>query len=135
MTIKRHLVTLLIGVVLITPLVSQALSFDPNANDPGSLISNTTGNINSISLGQQQPTVIALRLINAALSLLAIICVVLLIYAGFLWIWARGNQDEVKRAKDIILGTVIGLVIVLAALGITQFVFSTIGDITGATVV
>lgn len=109
-----------------------SLLFDPQAGDKTELIK--TSIEDSISLGTVSPTLVALNLINAALSLLAAVCIGLLVYAGFLWVWARGNQEEVKKAKDIIQGTVIGLVIVLAALGITQFVFQTVGDITGATV-
>lgn len=106
--------------------------FDPRDGDRTGLIQ---ASITDIDLGTNSPTLVALNLINAALSLLAAVCVGLLLYAGFLWVWARGREEEVKKAKDIIEGTVIGLVVVLAALGITQFVFTTVGDITGAEVV
>lgn len=129
-----RLLTLAIFLTILIPAVGQALYFDPKDNDTTGLINDTTGDIDTISLGATQPTVVALGLINSALSLLAAVCVGLLLYAGFLWVWARGNQEEVKKAKDIIQGTVIGLIIVLAALGITQFVFTTVADITGATV-
>jgi hypothetical protein len=125
---------LLAGFLVVLPMATQALYFNPSGADPTGLISDTTGNINAIALGHSSPSVVALLLINVALSLLAALCVALLLYAGFLWLWARGNADEVKKAKDIIIGTVIGLVIVLASLGITQFVFTTIVNITGATV-
>lgn len=127
---KKTLFIFVATLALLSPLASNALYFDPHDNDATGQL----GDIDTVDLGAQTPTVVALNLINAALSLLAAVCVGLLIYAGFLWIWARGNQDEVKRAKDIIQGTVIGLVIVLAALGVTQFIFTTIGDITGAEV-
>lgn len=116
------------------PVVSRALSFNPAEGDPTGKIDDATGNISTITLGQETPTVVALNLINVALSLLAALCVALLLYAGFLWLWARGNADEVKKAKDIIIGTIIGLVIVLASLGITRFVFTTVANITGVEV-
>jgi len=124
------------GVGIVFPVVTRAVSayFNPAQDDPTKLINPTTGSINAITLGRTTPTVVALNLINVALSLLAALCVALLLYAGFLWLWARGNAEEVKKAKDIIIGTVIGLVIVLASLGITQFVFTTIANITGAEV-
>lgn len=131
----QHLGLTLVSVMItVLPLVTQAAYFNPAQGDPTKLIGKTTGNINSIALGQATPTAVALDLINVALSLLAALCVALLLYAGFLWLWARGNADEVKKAKDIIIGTVIGLVIVLASLGITQFVFTTVANITGAEV-
>lgn len=111
--------------------VVQAIAFDPQTGDTTGLIKNS---IDVISLGKTAPTLVAFQLINSALSLLAGLCVGLLIYAGFLWIWARGAEEEIKKAKDIILGTVIGLAITLSALGITYFVFQNIAVITGATV-
>ncbi len=128
--IKRFFTPVFIT-TLFTPLISWALSFDPKEGDKTDKIKTS---ITDVTLGTNSPTLVALNLINAALSLLAAVCIGLLVYAGFLWVWARGNQEEVKKAKDIIQGTVIGLVIVLAALGITQFVFQTVGDITGAIV-
>lgn len=128
--IKRFYTLIIISTLLI-PVVGEALYFDPRTGDKTDQIKTS---ITAIDLGTKSPSVVALSLINAALSLLAAVCVGLLVYAGFLWVWARGNQEEVKKAKDIIQGTVIGLIIVLAALGVTQFVFTTVGDITGATV-
>ena len=120
--------------LLLLPLTAaQALLFDPKDGDKTGLIQTSVED--GISLGRNSPTLVALNLMNAALSLLAAVCVGLLLYAGFLWVWARGNQEEVTKAKDIIQGTIIGLVIVLAALGITQFVFTTVADITGATII
>lgn len=132
--LKRVIAVTLASLFVALPVITQAAYFNPAQGDPTKLISSSTGNINSISLGRSTPTAVALDLINVALSLLAALCVALLLYAGFLWLWARGNAEEVKKAKDIIIGTVIGLVIVLASLGITQFVFTTIANITGAEV-
>ena len=112
------------------PAVATVVGFDPHTTDAV----NFDRSLGDVSLGKANPTLVAVNLINAALTLLALVCVILLVYAGFLWVWARGNQEEVKKSKDIILGTVIGLVIVLSALGITTFVFQTVGDVTGATV-
>jgi len=46
----------------------------------------------------------------------------LVIYGGFLWMTARGNEQQVTKAKDLIISAVIGLVIVLAAYAITAYV-------------
>lgn len=135
---KRNLRSQLLGLMIVgvlwLPQLSQALSFNPVQGQKFPGINPTTGNIELVDLGKNEPTIVAYNIINAALSLLAALCLVLLIYAGFLWVWARGNQDEVKKAKDIIIGTVLGLIVVLASLGITTFVFQTVAKISGATV-
>ena len=112
----------------------MALDFDPNAGDTYGLINDKTGTTDTITLGTTVPTKVALNLVNTALSLLAALCLGLLVYGGFLWVWARGSEEEIRKAKDIIQGTIIGLIITLAALGITTYVFTTVANITGATV-
>ena len=62
--------------------------------------------------------------IKAFLGLLGIIFLVLIIYAGFLWMTAQGDEEKVTKAKDTITRAVIGLVIIILAYSITYFVFS-----------
>ncbi|MFA6393484.1 MAG: pilin [Patescibacteria group bacterium] len=67
-------------------------------------------------------------IINIALSLLGVIFLALLIYAGFEWMTARGDEAKVTKAKDIMKNAVIGLVIVLAAYVISYFVIYQLGS-------
>lgn len=60
--------------------------------------------------------------IQQAMGLLGIILVVLVIYAGFLWMTAQGSDEKIKKAKGIITSAVIGLVLIFAAYAITGFV-------------
>ena len=62
--------------------------------------------------------------IVALLALLAIIFIGFLIYAGFKWMMAGGDADDVKKAQTTIRNSIIGLIVVLASYGITYFVFS-----------
>ena len=62
--------------------------------------------------------------IVAILSLLAVIFLVLLIYAGFKWMTAAGDSDDVKKAKATLKTAIIGLVIIFASYGLTYFVFN-----------
>lgn len=60
--------------------------------------------------------------INAALQLVGIIFMGLLVYAGILWMTARGQEDQIEKAKKIISASIIGLVITISAYAITVFV-------------
>ncbi len=62
------------------------------------------------------------KVVGAVLSFLGIAFFILIIYAGFRWMFARGNDQEVAKAKDIIVSAVIGLVIVLSAYAITFYI-------------
>lgn len=61
-------------------------------------------------------------------SLLAVIFLGLLIYAGFLWMTAHGNEDNVTKAKHIIRNALIGLIIVIGSYAIVYFVMAALGN-------
>lgn len=66
------------------------------------------------------------NVISVALSMLGVIFLVLLIYGGFLWMTARGNEQQVEKAKEVMYSAIIGLVIVLAAYTISYFVVNSL---------
>ena len=65
-------------------------------------------------------------IISAALSFVGILFFVLIIYGGIIWMMARGNEQEVKKAQDILKMAIIGLIIVFAAYAISNFVIDTL---------
>lgn len=67
-------------------------------------------------------------LINAFLSVLGIIFVVLVIYAGYLWMTAGGDVAKVDKAKKLLGQAVIGIIIIVAAYAISAFVIDRIVD-------
>lgn len=67
-------------------------------------------------------------IIRAVLGLLGIITVALMLYAGFLWMTAGGNSEQIGTAKSIMINATIGLVIILSAYAITYAVFSILLD-------
>ena len=58
------------------------------------------------------------------LGLLGLFFTVLIILAGFRWMNSRGNEEEVKKAKSQLKGAIIGMIIVIAAYAIAQFVIT-----------
>ena len=62
------------------------------------------------------------QIIGIVLSFIGVIFLVLLIYGGYTWMIARGNEQQVEKAKSIIINAIIGLVIVVAAYAITKLV-------------
>lgn len=60
--------------------------------------------------------------IRVLLGLLGIIFVVIVIYGGFLWMTAGGNDEQVGKAKSWIFSGVIGLAIILSSYAITLFI-------------
>jgi TRAP-type C4-dicarboxylate transport system permease small subunit len=55
-------------------------------------------------------------------GILGIIFVILVVYAGVMWMTAGGDTGQVKKAKDHITNGVIGLIISLLAYALTTFI-------------
>ncbi len=91
----------------------------------------TNTNLNELGGGSQGlPHTIGL-LITAALGLLGVVFVVLIILAGFKWMMTQGDATKVKAAKDMMIQAVIGLIIILVAYGITNFVITAVFNASG----
>lgn len=74
------------------------------------------------TLGQNITTII-----NYFLGLLGLIAVAFLIYAGILMVTAGGNEEQVAKARKIIMYAVIGIVIILLSYTIVTFVATALG--------
>ncbi len=75
-------------------------------------------------------TIVIARLIRTFISILGIIAVVFILYGGWLWLTSKGEQTQLRKAQQVIINAVIGLVLVLSAFAIAQFVLSALSDTT-----
>ncbi|MFA5995656.1 MAG: pilin [Patescibacteria group bacterium] len=123
--IKQILISLSCVLAIVIPgtvaagYTPQDIVFDPNGN-----VEKNTG------LGNATPVTIAARIINWILTLLAIIAVSLIVYAGYLWMMFGGNEEEVGKAREILKGALFGLVTILSSYGITNYVFEHLVNVT-----
>ncbi|MFA5163677.1 MAG: pilin [Patescibacteria group bacterium] len=62
------------------------------------------------------------QIIGIILSFIGVVFLVLMIYAGILWMTAAGNDQQVNKAKNLLINAIIGLIIVFAAYAITAYV-------------
>ena len=110
--------------LLLMPFASKALD---------TTLGLSNGNVGSATgLGTQDVRQTIGKIINVALSLLGVIVLVIIIYGGFLWMTAGGNDEKVGEAKKWIFGGIIGLVIILSAYAIASFVITKlVGATTG----
>lgn len=112
------------NVCLATPMGEEDSS--SSAGTIGSTIGDQTDNFTKtagFSTTMEAEDIVA-TVIKLVLSLLGIIFVALMIFGGYQWMTAGGNEDTIKKAKSRITSAVIGLVIVLFAYGITAFIFN-----------
>ncbi|MFH0854459.1 MAG: hypothetical protein V1891_03125, partial [bacterium] len=62
------------------------------------------------------------KMMNIILGTVGSVFLIIAIYAGFLWMTAGGNEDQVGKAKHLITAAAIGMLLILGAYAITWFV-------------
>lgn len=62
------------------------------------------------------------QIVNIALGMIGIVAVVFIIVAGYKWIIAEGNEEEIKKSKETIRNAVIGLLVVFISYIVVNFV-------------
>jgi len=116
---KKMLLSSLIAVsVLALPAVTFAVSFEP--------VGETLG------LGTADLKETVINVINWVLGLLGIIAVIMILVGGFQWMTAAGNEEKVEKAKKVISAAIVGLIIILLAWAIVNFVIGTTSNVSGA---
>ncbi len=66
------------------------------------------------------------NLIRVALSFLGVVAVCIVLYGGFKWMTAGGNDEKVGEAKRLMISGLVGLAIIMSAYAITSFVISSV---------
>lgn len=85
----------------------------------------------SVGLGTSDLREVAINVIKWLLGILGLVAVSFLIYGGFLWLTAAGNEERIEKAKRVIVNAVIGLVIVLVSWAIVLYVAKFVTGATG----
>ncbi len=122
---KRFFSLLVLGLALILPLASttpvQAQGFDGFGSFVGDIADEG-------GLGDAELETVVGSGIRIFLSILGIIFLVMILYAGFLWMTAGGDEGKVEQAQTLMKNAVVGLVIILASYAITSFVVEAISS-------
>ncbi|MBI2644641.1 hypothetical protein HYW94_00480 [Candidatus Uhrbacteria bacterium] len=74
------------------------------------------------SIGTKDLGIIIASIIQTILGLLGVVFIILIIYSGFLWMTASGNDEKIKTAQGHLRNAVIGVAIVIGAQIVTYFV-------------
>lgn len=69
--------------------------------------------------------------IQAFLGLLGVLFISYMVFAGYAWMTAQGDEEKVTKAKDTISRAIIGLIVTVAAYAISVWVFDRLLNTTG----
>jgi apolipoprotein N-acyltransferase len=81
-----------------------------------------TGEQAGLNTASDQLPIVIGAVIKTVLGVVGIVFLVLMVYAGFIWMIARGDEGKVEKAKNTIINCIIGVVIVVGAYAITSFI-------------
>lgn len=123
--LKRILLSAFLAATLVLPGIASAGIFDTGLSDAGQTAYGTTA--------QTDPALVVGGIIKVFLGVLGVIFLLLITYAGFLWMTAAGNDSQVKKAKEIMVTSVVGLIILLSAYAISDFIIKRLAEATGTT--
>ncbi len=69
-------------------------------------------------------------ILAAVIKLGSVILTLALIWTGFKFVAARGNEEKIRSARTALMWTVIGGLILLGATAIKEVITSTVGSLT-----
>ena len=105
--------------------INKVLAGDPvdsAGGTSGSGITNPLGNVQTVQA-------LIVKILNLVVQIGLPIIVLMIVYAGFQYVMARGNETKIKAAHDTILWTVIGAAVVLGASVIAHAIEGTINTL------
>lgn len=129
-TLKKAFATLGIGASLMLPAASVLAA--PNPFQQGQTLAGQVAGDAGISSQKTLPQLIG-QIINIVLTLLGMVFLILVLYAGFLWMTASGDSKQVDKAKDIIRQAIIGLIVIVAGFAISNFVLGNLVNVAQGT--
>jgi hypothetical protein len=77
-------------------------------------------------------TLVDIIIENVILPIGTVVLIFFIIIAGFLFVTARGNKDQIEKAKNAFFGVVVGGLILLGSLAISQTLENTTKEIDNA---
>jgi len=117
---KKYLSALLLMIVL---MPSVTLAQDSGLKKSLFLLNNLNTQVTGQTPSNEDRVALTVAaLIQTAISLIGLIMVVLIVYAGFLWLTARGNDQQVERAQSYIKNAILGIIVIMMAYAITVFI-------------
>ncbi len=123
-TLRQFAAVTIITVLALTFFSTSITAFaQSNALAPtggGSAFTSTGDDI--VGTGQGDARTFVTNILRWALSFLGLVCVIMIIYGGFLYITAAGEEDKAKKGRTIILYCVIGIAIIAASYAIVNTV-------------
>ncbi len=124
----KKILTLSLSVFIFFIFSNMSFALDPGAADDIINMGDTVAIEGGLDINASVGGIIGV-VIKAFLSLLGIIFIILILFAGYHWMTAGGEEEKINKAKSTLNRAVIGLVITVGAYSITYFVFNALSEL------
>lgn len=68
------------------------------------------------------------NIVKVGLGLVGAVALAVIVYGGFLYVSAAGDETQIKKAKTVIIYTVIGIIVIGVAYALVEFVIGAVGS-------
>lgn len=77
-------------------------------------------------LKTDDPTQLIGFFIKGIMGIVGSVALLMFVIGGLMWLTSAGNPDKIKKGRDIILWSIIGLIVIFLSYTLVDFVISTI---------
>ena len=70
------------------------------------------------------------KIIGYVLAMIGVILLVQIVFSGYSWMMSGGNEEKIKKAKDKIVSSIIGLAIIMVAYVLVSAIFGLLVQVT-----
>lgn len=129
---KLFVATILILILVFSffPSANVLAGRDPEVYGEGAEGLNPTGSGSPSGLDNPLPTadprVIIGNVIKAMLGLVGSLALAVFVFGGFTWVTSAGNEEKIKKGKDMIMWAVFGLAVIFMSYAMVTFVINTL---------
>ena len=77
-------------------------------------------------IGVDDPRLIIGNIIRAILGIVGSLALAVFIYGGFTWVISAGNEEKIKKGKEMIIWATFGLAVIFASYALVAFVIEAV---------
>lgn len=115
---KKYLSVLAFSLLLLFPVVTAFAAGSGSTPCTNCTLNNP--------MGSKSIEVLIGQLINTAMGVIGSLALLMFVYGGFTWMLSAGNSEKVKKGKDIVVWSALGLSLVFMSYALVRFVLETI---------
>ncbi|NCD00553.1 hypothetical protein EOL94_00425 [bacterium] len=123
----KKIFSFLIIIVFVCTLAILSPAISVSAQAPADQAGNVPTSTEDIHLtnplsGVSSPQVLIGRIINSVLGVVGSLALLMFVYGGITWMTSSGSSDKVKKGRDILVWSIIGLAVIFMSYAIVKFV-------------